>query len=386
MNSARTITMATCALALALTQAVHPSQANACVASTCNAGAVLPADGQLPANAVEVLWRTAVTHNPVSDAGTPTPTPHLYRVDGDTRTELPITTEEVNGLVHVKPQQAVAADSTLVFEYDETCGFPTAPGVVSTSFQVGPAAAPPSAIGNLRAEIKQGPVDVNGSGGMCTDSVESVYADLTIDLTDEAEPYADALRHRLLVDGERVASYGYYNGPYAPPDPIGTSILGTGKDRLLVPCADLEDGYRPGAVSEGVHRVQFEVLLPDDTLLTTDTIDVELRCPDALGGGTESGDRADAAVGADDGGPGEAEPESATSDGSVNAADDGGALPATSTADASSPSDAEAISGDDGCSVASDAQGSSSLWLVLLGLVGAGWRRPRHRSHRSQQR
>lgn len=356
MNSARTSALAACALGLTLTQAVDPSPVQACVGRTCGAGSVLPDQGQLPENAVEVLWRRPVFYNSRTDAPTTVPTPHLYRVDGDVRTELDITTEERGGLLHVRPRQLVPAGSALVFEYDESCGFPTAPGVIGTSFQVGPAAAPPKQAGVVHTEIKQGAVTVGGA--TCTVSKAGKYADLTLVLSDEAKPYADGLRYQLVVDGVAVQSYGFYDGPYSKPDPIGRSILGPGKDRLFVLCGDDDDVDRPGKVAEGVHRVHFEVRLPDDSMVATDDVEIDLHCADSPRARSVETDSGDDETGA----------------GAIEGASGDDSTP-SATAETTDLSDRETSLSEDGCSVAADPRASSSLWLVLLGLIGAAWRR-----------
>ena len=382
MNAARTLSIATCALALGLTQAAAPSHANACAGRACSAGAILPVQGELPANAVEVIWRRTSHHNTATQAATPAPTPHLYLVEGNARVELEIVTEyKLQGLAHVKPRKPVPPGGELVFEYDETCGFATAPGLVSASFKVGPEVTPPTEVGFLRAEINRGPVTVTG-GSMCTDSIEAAYADLTLVLSDAARPYADGLRHQLVVDGERVQSYGYHRGPHLLSDPIGASVLGAGKDRLYVRCGGSSGTRLAGEVAEGAHRVQFEVLLPDDTMIATPAVDVDLRCDDSLRApSSDTGAKYDAGA-----------PERASSGGSDTPADEGrdtaesveadtAASDGTSSsevADATIQADVEeSVSDDDGCSVAAGAHSSSSLLLVLLGLVGAAWRRSR---------
>lgn len=275
---------------ITLLQLGAPGRVGACTGLACVSGAVLPeSGGALPANAVEVLFR-----KPRAKLGTVAPevTPHLYRLEGGVKTELEVVTKELDGLVHVSPQQPVAAGTALVFEHAEICSTVSDAGVrmdadgstvVQQTLQVTPSAARPSTLGTLHADLNRGPVELT-HGSMCSRGFDGAYADLSVDLDESAKPYADGLRYEVEVDGRRVEPYGFYHGSQGPEFRLGASQLGAAKDRLFTLCDPSAPAFTTEQ-TEGNHAVRMRARLPDDTEVWSDTVMVALRCDGADAGG-----------------------------------------------------------------------------------------------------
>lgn len=267
-----------------------PARVNACSGLACVSGAVLPAGGSsLPANAVEVLFRRP---RAMVGAMVPEGVPHLYRVVGGAKTEVAVDLREVDGLVHVRPQQPVAAGSSLVFEYPELCAVLSDAGVftyvdeyevVARPLQVTTDVARPSTLGTLRAEVKRGPVELT-YGSRCSESFDGAYADLRVELAESAKPYADSLRYDVEVDGRLVEPYGFYRGVQEPTFRLGASQLGAGKDRIFTLCEPTGATFT-NEQTKGTHAVRMRARLPDDTEIWSDTSTISLRCDSPDSGG-----------------------------------------------------------------------------------------------------
>jgi len=269
-----------------IVQLGSPARVSACPGRRCSSGATLPeGGGVLPANAVELLFRQPTTKLGSAEQTSP---PHLYRLDGDARTEIAIAIEERAGLLHIRPQQPLSPSSSLVLEYSETCSTVPdgglrmdvdAPVLVQHTLEVTSAAPIPSTLGSLHAELNRGWVELT-YGSMCSQSYDGAYADLRVELDESARPYADSLRFAVEVDGRMVEPYGFYRGAYEPAWRLGASQLGPARDRLYTLC----DRSAPSFASEqteGTHAVRMRALLADDTAIWSSTVMVALRCRSA---------------------------------------------------------------------------------------------------------
>lgn len=81
-------------------------------------------------------------------------TPRLYRVDGDARTEVPLTmTTLMDGNVLLAPVSAPEVGTKLTLEAEPGC---FAPGSLRADYVVTSAVAVPAALGTLQATLKRG--------------------------------------------------------------------------------------------------------------------------------------------------------------------------------------------------------------------------------------
>jgi hypothetical protein len=332
--------------------------------------------GELPANELEILWRRPTA--PLSagaDAGPAAP-PHLYRLVNGVRTELEISTVERAGLVHVRPLSTLEAGTKLLFTWDENCraplGVEPADGGVARGereLTVAAAAPRPTLIGTLRAEVTRGPI----AKGQCAEAVDAAYADLTIELSEPARPYANMLRYELHVDG--VVAPSYFEAPvpiYEDPPAIGESSLGRGKERIFVVCGASPTPPPYGAISSGKHRVRMVARLPDDSELPSNELDVDLRCDIAPTGPGDAGLPQHLDGGHQSPRPGSPGPLAA----------DAGPPMSSDQADASiapaSPQTADEVQRSeetDGCQLSAGNKGGGYWLSLLLLLVMAAWRR-----------
>jgi MYXO-CTERM domain-containing protein len=256
-----------------------------------------------------------------------------------------------DGLTHVTPKQPVAAGTELVFEADNGCTGTK----LSTSVHVKAESPLPTNIGTLSAATHSGPVSVPASG-VCYAPVAASYADLTITLSAEARPFADLLRYELRVDGAISPSYP---SPYNPQSDVAPAL-----DRVYALCAR-QEGVMSRGLAPGKHRVQIVGILPNDTRVASNEVEVELVC-------SQDGGVPDASVpqgGNADGGVDAAPPQTT---GNPDAGGTGGpdaGNPAQPGTDARTAARAES---DSGCSLSagSSAASGNSFWTVALALGG----------------
>lgn len=248
------------------------SSAQACSGLPCWPGRVLPMGGRVPLNQLTLIWETPQRMIGVRDPVTP----HLYLRTAGNRSELPLR-EAGSGLaVKLTPDVPVAAGSQLLFEWADDC---SVRATRSAMFEVTDAAPLPNTLGKLQVlDEERGPVLVSVSTGECAAPVQGVYADLSVELSAEAVPYADVLRYGLVVDGSSGPSYGYNPGPYGSLPRVGATMQGPGRDRVFVLCGEHRGERLDMGLKAGVHRVQMVAWLPDDSKVVSDEIEVELRC------------------------------------------------------------------------------------------------------------
>jgi len=187
---------------------------------------------------------------------------------------------ERDGLRLIQPQQPLAAGSELVFEYDDCELDPSGLGprqLASARVSIAAAAPPPKSLGKLVAELEHGEATDFDQGTACAFAIDAAWAELSVDLTDEAVPYQDVLRFELHVDGQPVQPYNDSRYP-GMPRPLGGGVLGRGRDRIVAACDPAERERGRHTVQLGRHRVQMVGVLPDGTRLTSDELTLDLDC------------------------------------------------------------------------------------------------------------
>jgi MYXO-CTERM domain-containing protein len=124
------------------------------------------------------------------------------------------------------------------------------------------------------------------SGAQCDDVIAAAQAAIVLAHSPEAEPWADVLHYRTIVDGEI----------YRPRNsvrqivPSGESWVGRAEDLLYAGCSGASGDTNTG-LDSGVHRVRFEADLfagGAPVTLSTDEVEVVLRCR-RIGGGCSVG-------------------------------------------------------------------------------------------------
>lgn len=350
-------------------QAALATDAHACSALSCRSGALLPVHmGKLPANAVELFWSPPAKFSG-PDAGVGAV--HLYEGTGSTRKEVAIDLVAENGLFRVKPKTAIAAGTELSFESD------LAPCLSDerTSFQlsVSAAAPKPTHLGTLSI-ASLGPVTMQlwVNTGECTAPFPVYSAQLALALDAEAMPYADVLRHSLIVDGVERHQYSPY--PDYPKFPV-TDLGGGLKDTLFTVCGAAPSRGQTSTAGDkpGVYKVQWLTKLQDGTELRSNELSVELKCPED----TSDAGVSDAAVVQTDSGANLAQDAGATaadanSERGVDASVQGSSAmsaPATTTTDEGRLIDEPNANG--GCALSGSREhgGSSSALSWLGGLL-----------------
>lgn len=245
----------------------------------CEPALVLPDGGDIPGNAVTFRY-TSPTCMLLNDGAVPVP--HLYRLDGQTRIEVPLRMENagstrplVFGAAWFSPEESLAVGTQLVLE---TPPSPSEPTGRLRNYQVTALAPLPTELGTLQATVHRDSIPVADSSGGCFQVTFAAYADLTVELSPAARPYAALFDYRLFVDGAQISRFHASS--------LGPPSLPRGQDRVYTSCAEPPDIEPFHSLLPGLHRVRFNAVLRGVTIDTPE-IEVELACPGA---------RADAAV------------------------------------------------------------------------------------------
>lgn len=259
---------ATCAISFLLVGAVTgviPGPAQACEPYMCWGTGLVPGDrATVPANLPALAW----------DPGTGSHSRETLVISRG-EDELPISVEnvEVDGdrYISVQPQGLKPGDS-LNIRAPETCRW--GPRGTPAALQVGPPAELPETLGRLEVtEDLIGPLVVGTSLGSCSTEITARQLVLTLQPTEAAQPWLDAMIFRTLVDGQpyrRSSSIG--ESP-----PFGSTWAGRGMERLYLDCNEKGHGF-PG-VTEGTHVVVFEGRIPGtERVLSSTPLTVALSC------------------------------------------------------------------------------------------------------------
>jgi MYXO-CTERM domain-containing protein len=222
---------------------------------------------------------------------------HLYRIQEGLRVELATRVTREGSLVQVVPASEPGSGTELLLE---TGVAPCSPEIqtATATLRVTERAAKPTELGTLRvAEPSATSLQLAVSSGECSRFAKTVSVELTLQLGEQARPYAALLRHALLVDGSELA-------PFHPAYPaVSTSPNGSLEsnltDRVFTLCDDAAAITQRG-LTPGVHRVQWLSRLADGTQLKSPEVSVELRC--------QASTMSDAGVGTSEAGASDAEP------------------------------------------------------------------------------
>ncbi|TXD42754.1 hypothetical protein FRC96_02380 [Lujinxingia vulgaris] len=152
----------------------------------------------------------------------------------------------------------------------------------------------PTTLGTLRlSEPQAGDLQVSVDDE-CSAEIGASWVEVEVELSDEAEPWADALFFETRVDGERWSPLSAVGEELVP----GSSWVGHGFDRVYTKC-DSERRGNFGGVEAGEVNVMVAAFLPgEDFQQVAGDEDVVLDCeapdpgtPD--GGDTTDGERVD---------------------------------------------------------------------------------------------
>lgn len=237
----------------------------ACTPITCSVAAVFPSGGDLPLNLFTLRFKPPRIYN--EDGGLSTP--RLYRVDGDARTEVPLTiTTLMDGNVLLAPVSAPEVGTRLTLEAELGC---FAPGSLRADYVVTGAVPVPKEMGTLQATLGRAEVLVPTARGSCTVTLDAAYADLAVLYTDAARPLADVLEPQLWVDGTRY----------------------TWSAKQVFASCQTYDEYPLVNLKLGKHRAELRGTLLDGTMLKTPEVEFNLQCvgpTTTLDGGTTTHD------------------------------------------------------------------------------------------------
>lgn len=211
-------------------------------------------DGSAPlAELVYTLSRRSAGHTPVPLG--------MVNVMGPWR-DVPINAPLVVGETYELIVRAPCVDSTQTIE---------------TLFTAGPAAAAPTSLGQLVMDPPRArTVPIPTINGGCSIDAPAYGADVHVELSSDAQPWSDVLVYTTLVDGMPWAPEFSLNGSFGMRFPApGGAYLGRGRDEVHTLC-----GGRTQVLAAGTHTVQMTAQRPGDpTILRTNEVMVELRCP-----------------------------------------------------------------------------------------------------------
>ena len=261
-----------------------PQRALACSGVTaCTHPSVLPANGgRVPSNMVQFLYSAASGDDVRLELLT-----GAFTDSGEEVLDVPfelvprgmsLLMPEPEFTV-VKPTQPLTPGVLLSLSYPNAC---TKQRDFASVIVADPAPIP-TQLGTLHVHQGVGVVQTLSILGSCVDFLYTGYADLDIELADQARPYRDLWVYQLRVDGILHVRYEadalLSAHEHAPWD----SSRGRGSERIFVSCP--RDPRSQGAQSylgPGVHEVEMVGRLPDGTELATEPVRVELSCPEPV--------------------------------------------------------------------------------------------------------
>lgn len=267
-----------------------PRKAEACSPPLCwPSAALVPANGAtVPANLPALYWRPVALHM----QGPSDPARLFFGADATaialTPKELASGSYELGLSAPLTPGQtyrfidpsvcngwgAPDAGATVDGGPDQGSGPPT-PGVLDVSFTAGPTAPLPNSLGTLTTKtLGLAPLTVGTAMGSCDVEIEAARGTVSLQLAEEAKPWASVLHFETLVDGKPWHGTDSINSVNEP----GASWRGRGTDLLYAICGP-DKGAFPG-VGQGSHQVVLRATLPGTPLsLSTPPAAVTLTCP-----------------------------------------------------------------------------------------------------------
>jgi hypothetical protein len=264
----RTLSLALATLATAW---LTTRAAQACTSPNCTHAVLFPSGGNIPADHLRLLYFPSadIVIDPTADGSVPMPL--MYRLEGSTKVNVPYTTsfENTHGIWLI-PTTEQPLGTQLVVETQATSCEVDAP--MSATYSVTEARPTlPSTLGTLKATTHRALIPVAVGNGACSDVVDVSYADVSIDLSSEAQPFASLFRYSLYVDD--VLHPNFIDNTSA------SYRLQQGHDRIYAQCSSIDAGVNDVlAVKPGVHVVHFAAQMVDERPLVTPDIQIELRC------------------------------------------------------------------------------------------------------------
>jgi len=242
---------------------VMPGLARACSPNSCVSARVSPAGGALPANQLTFdFWLGRD-----SRAGAFSSLPRLVRVDGERRTELAVEMSQRPGGNLILRAGELLPGTKLVLESDATGCVPA----FRSEYTVTEVHPLPTALGTLAAVTSVDELEVFTTAGTCTEQVEAAYADLTVVLSKEAQPFADGLSFAVVIDGQ------------ARPHPSTKLADRAGLTFRVFAVCEPNIHVFPD-LSLGKHQVRMRASLPDGTAVETPDMALTLDCAPAADG------------------------------------------------------------------------------------------------------
>ncbi|RAL23973.1 hypothetical protein DL240_07435 [Lujinxingia litoralis] len=143
----------------------------------------------------------------------------------------------------------------------------------------------PQSLGTLKlSEPESGELTVMADGS-CSEEIAATWVEVEVELSAEAEPWADALFFETRVEGQRWSPMSGVGEERVP----GSSWVGRGFDRVFTSC-DTESAGALGGVEAGEVNVMMAAFLPgSDFQAVAGDGDVVLNC-EAPVPGTPGGD------------------------------------------------------------------------------------------------
>jgi hypothetical protein len=244
--------------AAALFASLPAADAHACSAPACSPAALFPTGGSIPTDRVRISYHPSLSYpaDPSGDASVMLP--RMYMLDGSTKVAVPfeLLPDGAQGL-WLKPVVNPPIGAQLVVETDAAgCSLDAA---LSVTYSITEARALPTTLGTLQSTVKRALLPVATDNGACSESADVSYADLSISLSNQAQPFAALLRYQLYVDGKPRESFV------------------DGRQRVYARCGEIDGGSR-GGLEPGRHVVHFRAQVGDELPLQTPDLQLELLC------------------------------------------------------------------------------------------------------------
>ena len=246
----------------------HAAEADACTPVPCIPGSLLPSSGTIPGNAKALRWHVPRPIDPKKVAAMVT----LQR-DGE---DVPFSVEaEGDGIFRIVPKQPWVVGATYTFEAQSTCK-QMGPEVHSSTFDVGPEAPLPETLGVVKLDAPgRGLLKIGTSAGSCSVEEAAAWADVVVELSDAAKPWAALIDYAPKVDGEAW----HYASTIRLPPPRGQSEIGRGKARVYARCE--ADGLGFEGAAQGAHQVAMVGhIYGESAELSATPLSVSLDCAD----------------------------------------------------------------------------------------------------------
>jgi len=228
------------------------------------------------------------------ETGMPANTPSLLlELDFACSQDAPFTLKEVGGsdvpftmegCCQLTPDAPFQANTTYVVSRDLEPG-EGALRPMKETFTTGNVEPFPESMGDLSVvEIKWEPVGINTDS--CWSSVDAVYADVELDLPEQAHTWRGGLIIQTYVNGLPWRGSGSQGATYKP----GETWMGYGKDRVYVLCDERHKNTNLQKFQEGSHEIQMVGTIPGtEVRIESNTVTVDLHCNPPAPAEEESG-------------------------------------------------------------------------------------------------